>query len=473
MGGIQSLFTDPLVWNNLPKQQNTAERKYDMVFVVGVNTSPNYLAKLKQTARKSQLNICIIGDGNENSFLSKEILEKNLRGKIDENTNLNVIGHGYATRYDKNDYGEHYIEIYQKDDPNYEKGKTRVLLQDIKDIFEKNPFNINIQPAINLVSCQAGAVKNDAPAGIKLTMHSGHKYSIHSAMDLEELINSIKSKEANLQSSPYSRFMEQIVRSPETAIYNENGKSFKASAPKQPVIADLDGYLRFQLAEFLKFRRDKLGHRDIGTDEQIIQKAAQFPISNETMNRYSQLALIMEANRGSKDGRYVEKYVNAGVDVNSQLINGETPLYMAAGKGHLEIVKFLLQNGAKPNLATTDGYTPQRFAKLKGNTQVVELLKSCKQIKNQDKNNGLTQPNDLPISLTTDIVNQRKSPSAELVPNTSPGRIRKRSVSIGKALGQVPAEGAQNKSEIAGMNPSINHKNNGKQTRRGNACIIS
>uniref|UniRef100_A0A8C6LN22 Ankyrin 1 n=1 Tax=Nothobranchius furzeri TaxID=105023 RepID=A0A8C6LN22_NOTFU len=61
-----------------------------------------------------------------------------------------------------------------------------------------------------------------------------------------------------------------------------------------------------------------------------------------------------------------------GVFVPQQ--KGFSPLYMAAQENHLEVVKFLLENGANQSLPTEDGFTPLAVALQQGHENVVALL---------------------------------------------------------------------------------------------------
>ncbi|MFB3042446.1 MAG: ankyrin repeat domain-containing protein, partial [Candidatus Poribacteria bacterium] len=57
-----------------------------------------------------------------------------------------------------------------------------------------------------------------------------------------------------------------------------------------------------------------------------------------------------------------------------ELENGETPLASASREGQIEIVRFLLEQGADPNLADGDWATPLARIKKEEHTEIVEML---------------------------------------------------------------------------------------------------
>ena len=84
-------------------------------------------------------------------------------------------------------------------------------------------------------------------------------------------------------------------------------------------------------------------------------------------------ALIRES-----DGGYlkeIESIVEGGGDVNWQMENtGLTPLMAAASGGKLEVIKFLLKNGAKADLKDARGFTALQRAQMGGAKDVVAIL---------------------------------------------------------------------------------------------------
>ena len=76
--------------------------------------------------------------------------------------------------------------------------------------------------------------------------------------------------------------------------------------------------------------------------------------------------------RGHMD--VVRVLVDNKADVNIKRTNGVTPLYIAAENGHTEVVKLLLGNKADVNASKQNGATPLYVAAQNGHTEVVKLL---------------------------------------------------------------------------------------------------
>ena len=62
-------------------------------------------------------------------------------------------------------------------------------------------------------------------------------------------------------------------------------------------------------------------------------------------------------------------------EVNVRDSGGETALYVAAQKGHQEMVELLLANKAEVNAADINGRTPLQVAMSNGHAAVAELLR--------------------------------------------------------------------------------------------------
>ena len=77
-----------------------------------------------------------------------------------------------------------------------------------------------------------------------------------------------------------------------------------------------------------------------------------------------------------QDGRYeVVKYLlEQGARVDARNPHGWTPLTFASNFGHLEVVKYLWFRGADVNIKDTDGMTPVYFAGRNGHIKVVRFL---------------------------------------------------------------------------------------------------
>ncbi|KAL1537333.1 ankyrin-1-like isoform X4 [Salvia divinorum] len=70
--------------------------------------------------------------------------------------------------------------------------------------------------------------------------------------------------------------------------------------------------------------------------------------------------------------KFLIKKVQVFVDPLTYKI--DTPIAQAAKRGHVKIVKFLIEHGAKINLPNIEGFTPLHYALLKGDMELMELL---------------------------------------------------------------------------------------------------
>ncbi len=77
----------------------------------------------------------------------------------------------------------------------------------------------------------------------------------------------------------------------------------------------------------------------------------------------------------SGDTESAAAFLEFGADINAiELENGETPLASASRKGHVEMARFLLEQGADPNLADGHWATPLARTKKEEHTEIVEML---------------------------------------------------------------------------------------------------
>ncbi len=105
----------------------------------------------------------------------------------------------------------------------------------------------------------------------------------------------------------------------------------------------------------------------------------QLQKQNISQDQYNN-KLLQAADEGKTE--LLELLITAGADVNTTRANGQTPLFMAAWKGHADCVRALLSvKGINVNTTTQDSKTPLHMAAWKGHADCVRALLSVKGIK--------------------------------------------------------------------------------------------
>jgi ankyrin repeat protein len=99
-------------------------------------------------------------------------------------------------------------------------------------------------------------------------------------------------------------------------------------------------------------------------------------LSGEMINQYysGMRTSPLHSAAGSGHPDVVRCLIDAGVQVNLKLSSGMTPLMAAASMGKTEAVATLLEKGADPNIKDTGDATALGYAALNGSADIVRLL---------------------------------------------------------------------------------------------------
>jgi ankyrin repeat protein len=113
-------------------------------------------------------------------------------------------------------------------------------------------------------------------------------------------------------------------------------------------------------------------HRDNGIDFSILDS-------------YTKGNLLISYSSYGYEERYTQTemvifLLDSGIDVNFQpngIGNGKSALHNAVGKGHFEIVKALVENGAKVEIKDKNGNTPlwNSVMMFRGNERQIDIIK--------------------------------------------------------------------------------------------------
>mmetsp|Transcript_1142 Transcript_1142/g.1683 ORF Transcript_1142/g.1683 Transcript_1142/m.1683 type:complete len:157 (-) Transcript_1142:450-920(-) len=109
--------------------------------------------------------------------------------------------------------------------------------------------------------------------------------------------------------------------------------------------------------------------------------------------------------KASKKGHVdlVRKLIINGADVNTTDNDEYTPLHHACSNGHVNVAKLLITNGAKVNAKNDDGGTPLHWACINGHVNVAKLLIEKGAEFNAKNNEGIT-PLDVAVEKKIDVV---------------------------------------------------------------------
>ncbi|XP_038682783.1 protein VAPYRIN-LIKE-like [Tripterygium wilfordii] len=96
-------------------------------------------------------------------------------------------------------------------------------------------------------------------------------------------------------------------------------------------------------------------------------------IIDETIDRVLQEVAAM--NRVDLMEVLITNYKN--IDANSVDWHGRTPIHVAAGSGHVEMIRYCVSIGGNTDLSDCDGWTALHFAAEKGHLEATECLLKC------------------------------------------------------------------------------------------------
>ena len=108
----------------------------------------------------------------------------------------------------------------------------------------------------------------------------------------------------------------------------------------------------------------------------IVKEVTGVELKNIAKTTKESTKPLMSIWKGAAKGniQVVTQHLNAGVDVNAQNTDGETPLLEATYGGHKNIVELLISKGADVNMKDDLGFTPVQWAAREGHKEIVELL---------------------------------------------------------------------------------------------------
>ena len=122
---------------------------------------------------------------------------------------------------------------------------------------------------------------------------------------------------------------------------------------------------------------------------EYLRSVARLSTTIDTAIKEGRTALFVAAADGNQ--QCVELLTEGCADVDrARTSDGMTPLSIACARGHVEVAKFLVANGATVDQADTDGVTPLAFACNKGHVEVAKFLVANGATVDKADTNGVT-----------------------------------------------------------------------------------
>ena len=137
------------------------------------------------------------------------------------------------------------------------------------------------------------------------------------------------------------------------------------------------------------------------------------------------LAIKLGVSCGEGDIETVKSLIEQGVDLNTVIVHGLTPLMIASDRGHINIADTLIRHGAKVNMVDDiQHWTALDMAVDEDNHDIVQLLQQHGGLRGQDLHHQDTpteEPQNTPINKSQDTPSSapRDTPTTSTTPGTS------------------------------------------------------
>ena len=135
--------------------------------------------------------------------------------------------------------------------------------------------------------------------------------------------------------------------------------------------------------------------RDFTDQDALVKLSAQnlSALGTTSASSFQQYLQQIQGQSGlDEEAKEIQRYrdlAQNSPDLLNAVSGGGTPLESAAGKGQLEVAKFLLDHGADVNSRNDQGYTPLHFATVNGSKAMVELFLDHQAEANGENNEGV------------------------------------------------------------------------------------